>query len=137
MELDKKINLLKHFQDVYNNEISNTNKITNHELECYIEEYLTNGEYCVKAISKKLNEKLLKTKKVSVTQDTGVPNVYNSYSNNVFGFSYDDSEGEYFHVNFLINETGQEIIITRLTECKEYIKNMILSIEPRAVITIK
>ena len=130
MELRAKTELLKHFQKVYNEEINESVKISNEEIEYFIDEYLLKDDINLKKVSDKLIGELKEIVSTPILDKGIESDDYYFFKRNISGFIGED----YFDIYFRRNDEGYKIVLNHSTECKEQIKEIIKSIEPRAIV---
>ena len=130
MEIRAKTELLKHFQKVYNEEINESVKISNEEIEYFVDEYLLKDDINLKKVSDKLIGELNKLSDTPVGATEIKSDDYYSFKRELCGFIGDD----WFEVYFRRDEQGSKIFLNKESDCKEQIKELIKSIEPRAIV---
>lgn len=130
MELKAKTELLKHFQKVYNEEINESVKISNEEIRYFIEEHLLKNDINLKKVSDNLIEELNKLSDTPVGATEIKSDDYFSFKRELCGFIGDD----WFEVYFRRDEEGSRIYLNKESDCKKQIKELIKSIEPKAIV---
>ena len=131
MELRAKTELLKHFQKVYNEEINESVKISNEEIEYFVDEYLLKDDVCLKKITDRLLHEITQLPNSKVNASIIKSDEHFTFKRELIG----DINGDYFFVVFR-RELNEEYFIKfgYGTDCKEQIKELIKSIEPRAIV---
>ena len=126
-----KTELLKHFQKVYNEELNESVKISNEEIRYFIEEHLLNSDISLKKVSDRLIEEILNLNDSSVASSKIKEDENFTFKRDLVGYIKDN----HFLVTFRREMNGNYFIkFGYSVDCKEQIKELIKSIEPKAIV---